>query len=80
MNTFDMVERHRRVQLICHAIRHLLDHSREGIISGDEEAINILQLAIDPPASASARNCQGEQRAAAPEAGVHQQDSLEYVF
>ncbi|HVO59578.1 MAG TPA: hypothetical protein VMT53_01515 [Terriglobales bacterium] len=48
MNTFDIVERHQRIRLLCHAIRHLLDHCPENVNSGDVEAIDILQSAINP--------------------------------
>lgn len=48
MNTFDLVERHHGVQLICHAIRHLLDHTPDEADAGDVDAIDILQFAINP--------------------------------
>ena len=48
MNAFDLVERHHGLQQICHAIRHLLDHTVDEMDSGDVDAIDILQLAINP--------------------------------
>jgi hypothetical protein len=48
LNAFDIVERHQRIRLLCHAIRHLLDHCPENVSSGDVDAIDILQLAINP--------------------------------
>jgi hypothetical protein len=46
--TFDLVERHHGIQLICHAIRHLLDHPLDENDPGDVQAIDILQFAINP--------------------------------
>ena len=49
MNAFNLVERHHGVQLLCHAIRHLLDHTPDEADSGDAGAIDLLQWAINPP-------------------------------
>ena len=48
LNTFDLVERHHGMRLLCHAIRHLLDHTPDDTDPGDVEAIDILQVAINP--------------------------------
>lgn len=62
MNTFDLVERHHGVRLICHAIRHLLDHTPAEADFGDVAAIDVLQWAINPPENDARPSCQaGEQ-------------------
>ena len=67
MNPFDLVERHHRTRLICHAIRHLLDHAPDHVTSSDVEAIDILQWAIDPLADNSGPCGQAQEQGASGE-------------
>lgn len=60
--TFDLVERHQGVQLICHAIRHLLDHPLDENDPGDVQAIDILQFAINPVEDAPPSSCRANQQ------------------
>jgi hypothetical protein len=60
VNTFDLVERHHGVRLICHAIRHLLDHTPDEANSGDTKAIDILQSAINPAEDSHRLSCAAE--------------------
>jgi hypothetical protein len=78
VNTSDLVERYRRVHLICHAIRHLLDHCPEEMNCGDVEAIDILQLAINASESnfGSSGHMVGQFAGMEP-APAHHGDSLE---
>src|SRR5947209_19538996 len=48
------MERHHRIRVICHAIRHLLDGALQESTTGDVEAIDILQSAIHPSETDSA--------------------------
>jgi hypothetical protein len=66
MRALRKIESHHRALLICHAIRHLLDHAPADTSSGDVEAVDILQAAIAPdstpdfeePQSPASRLCQ----------------------
>src|SRR5689334_3943301 len=81
LNPFDLVQRHHRTRLICHAIRHLLDHTPEDVTSCDVEAIDILQSAINPVEDAVAGG-QIPPRCAPPSnaaAAAQLEDVLEYV-
>lgn len=81
MNPFDLVERHHRTRLICHAIRHLLDHAPDSAASSDVEAIDILQRAIDPVADNSGACGQAvEQGASGEPVSTPEPAQLEHVL
>lgn len=84
LNTLNIVERHQRIRLLCHAIRHLLDHCPENVSCGDVEAIDILQSAINPEDKGeSGYGVAGQLTQAAgalQEAGPVEHEPLEYVL
>jgi len=87
LNAIDAMERHHRIRVICHAIRHLLDRALQESTIGDVEAIDILQSAIHPAETDSASIYEMTRRSA--EAATHtpvttesgrQEELLEYVL
>ncbi len=47
MNVLRTLEQRDRTKLLCHAIKHLLDHCPDLTHGGDVEAVDILQSVID---------------------------------
>jgi hypothetical protein len=64
LNAIEAMERHYRIRVICHAIRHLLDHALDQTNEGDVQAIDLLQSAINPKETDSAPICEMPGRSA----------------